>query len=124
MSLTSTLHCEIPLSAEKKCPYFFLTAGQCRDSTCGPNAKCASTGRQCVCSPGYYGRPPFKQCRLESDPECINDVGCPDNQACRDRLCLSPCGWTCSPDHRCIVQNHKAKCGPSIYPTAAPRPVA
>lgn len=81
----------------------------CMPSPCGLNTVCqVARGRPvCSCLPDFHGDP-----QLGCLPECVLNSDCPDNEACIDRHCKNPCGFSsiCGLNALCQVQHHTATC--------------
>lgn len=79
----------------------------CYPSPCGPNSQCRAQNDQavCTCISNYIGRAP--NCR----PECSMNQECPQNLACINQRCQSPCSpSSCGLNAECYVINHLKMC--------------
>ncbi|KAK8736180.1 hypothetical protein OTU49_004861, partial [Cherax quadricarinatus] len=85
--------------------------GVCRDPcNCGVNALCTVIKHRpiCTCAQGYEGNPHIA-C---SATGCTSNSQCPDDRACYNGNCVSPCllDNPCSPRAECRPIAHKATC--------------
>ena len=79
----------------------------CEPNPCGsysnPPAR-RNTRCDCSCLPGMTGFPP--NCR----PECLHNIDCPTDKACKNQKCVDPCPGLCGRNANCIVRNHNPYC--------------
>lgn len=97
---------------------------------CGINAECYPVGSraECRCASGYRGNP-RERCFVVA---CRSNSDCPDDRACINAQCISPCIYEhpCASRAECRVQNHLAlcRCPPGLignpYVTCRPEVVA
>lgn len=78
----------------------------CIVSPCGRYSTCKNVNNSpsCACLPGYEGIPPY--CR----PQCETNSDCPNDLACINEKCTSPCINACGQNAKCSVSLHSANC--------------
>ncbi|TRY80549.1 hypothetical protein TCAL_10964 [Tigriopus californicus] len=101
--------CEYEQCVEKPDP--------CNPNPCGMMAICTPKGYDdyhCECPRGRFGDG-FISCQ---QGECLKDADCPNDKACMDYFCISPClmNSTCSAQDFCKVINHISVCGSNQGP--------
>lgn len=79
----------------------------CFEDSCGENAECLPKdhGIDCQCLHGFQGNP-YVEC--VSVQGCRSDEQCPQQEACINAQCISPC--KCGSNAICEVIYHKAQC--------------
>lgn len=124
---TNVIHCEFlyitnysmssgECTRDSDCPFDRTChKGNCVDpcllsNECGVNARCRGENHfaLCYCPEGYRGDP-IKIC---SRPACLKDDDCPDDRACINEQCQSPCSinFPCGVKANCEVSRHRAMC--------------
>uniref|UniRef100_A0A8D8TXE6 Neurogenic locus notch homolog protein 1 n=1 Tax=Cacopsylla melanoneura TaxID=428564 RepID=A0A8D8TXE6_9HEMI len=92
---------------------------RCRDTcpgSCGLNAICTmiNHGPVCSCPPSWVGDPRVQCLVPQQDPpkpECVTNSDCPNDKACINSWCKSPCAdGVCAPNAQCSVQFHRPIC--------------
>lgn len=79
----------------------------CSFTSCGLNALCTADSNhkaRCYCPENFKGNALIRCDR----PECLQDLDCPYNLACRNERCEDPCN--CGSKAICHVDNHRAQC--------------
>ncbi|XP_038215243.1 fibrillin-1-like [Zerene cesonia] len=99
-------------------PYTGCTnRNECHSAPCAYGAICNDEqgGYKCICPQSMVGDPYKTGCIAPDEPSqkllCSKDNQCPNNQACLNRTCVSPCvSVSCGPNAFCEVENHAAWC--------------
>jgi len=90
----------------------------CASDPCSPRALCTVDYHKhvCKCPPGFTGDAYFGACVPIKKGECDHDHECPDDKACYDHQCRSPCsppghrGRVCGTNAECYATLHRAVC--------------
>lgn len=107
------LHCiSVGCRSDSDCPPIHACVNRdcvdpCSYTQCGLNAFCRPDSNhkaRCYCPDNFRGNP-LVRCER---PECVTDIECPYNLACRDERCEDPCN--CGIGAICNVNNHIAQC--------------
>ncbi|BES97160.1 PTI [Nesidiocoris tenuis] len=96
---------------DKKC-HNQLCVNPCSvGSPCAPGSFCFTNDHKpvCRCPPGFTGDP-FTKCYPPTADVvgCESNSECPSQEACVNRMCVSPCN--CGPNAECRVQDHYPIC--------------